>query len=231
MLTIGRSGWGAAPPEDINHIPTPTPRLWVHHTGTEQHGAEGVRAIQRYHMQSKGWLDIAYSFLIDDDGTVYTGRGAGVAGGHTEGDNSSSHAICLMGNFENRRPTVASLGSLVELSRYGRDVGWWVPTLGGHRDAPGAQTACPGQNLYDTLPEVRRLISIPVPTPAIPEDDTMTFIKNRSNGYTAIVVAGKVIPVSGPENWASAERGGVPCVVLDDDEYRRVVGALTAVGW
>lgn len=60
-------------------------------------------------------------------------------------------------------------------------------------------------------------------------EDEMTFIKKRSNGFTAIVTGGKIIPVTGPNNWAEAEKGGVPCVVLDDDEYDRIVGAFPVV--
>jgi hypothetical protein len=161
-VIVSRSGWSARPPlRDPTPIETPTPRLWVHHTGAEQHGAQGVRDIQRYHQASKGWNDIAYSFLIDDDGTIYEGRGAGVAGAHTEGDNSSSHAACLMGNFDERPPTAEAVASLVWLARHGRDAGWWVPTLGGHRDAPGAQTACPGAHLYPLLPGVRERVAAP----------------------------------------------------------------------
>lgn len=170
MRIVSRSEWGARPPKARHTISLPTPRCWVHHTATEQHGAAGMRAIQAFHMDVKGWLDIAYSFVIDDDGTVYEARGAGVAGGHTAGDNSTSHAICLMGNFETRPPQARALDSLVELARHGRDRGWWVPTLGGHRDAPGASTACPGRFLYAQLPDIRSRVAGNV---SQPEEDPM----------------------------------------------------------
>lgn len=156
MLIVGRSGWNAGPPEhEPTRIPMPTPRLWIHHTAGSERGASGMRAIQHYHQDTKGWNDIAYSFVIDPDGTVYEGRGAGIAGAHTEGDNSRSHAICVMGNYETDLPSVAVLNSIVELAAYGRDKGWWAPTLGGHRDAPGAQTKCPGQHLYAQLTRLK----------------------------------------------------------------------------
>jgi hypothetical protein len=44
-----------------------------------------------------------------------------------------------------------------------RDFG---PLLGGHRDAPGAATACPGRNLYARLPELR----VPAPVAAVEPD-------------------------------------------------------------
>jgi hypothetical protein len=163
---IPRSEWGARAPRSRTRITTPTPRLWIHHTGAEERGAAGMRAIQRYHMDTKRWQDIAYSFVIDDStGAIYEGRGAGIAGGHTQGDNSRSHAICVMGNFQNRAPSAATLWSIVQLAIYGRAKGWWVPTLGGHRDAPGASTACPGQALYIRLPGLRSQVADE------PEDD------------------------------------------------------------
>jgi hypothetical protein len=156
---VDRAGWGARPPRGVVRIATPTPRLWVHHTASEQHGVAGVRAIQAYHMDSRGWRDIAYSWLVDDDGTIYEGRGTGVAGGHTQGDNSRSHAICLMGDFEKRLPTRSAVDSLVWLARHGAQLGWWYPTLGGHRDASGAQTACPGRHLYLLLGDIRHAVA------------------------------------------------------------------------
>lgn len=168
MTYVTRAQWGAKPPkEPLRSITMPTPRLWVHHTAGHEHGAAGVRSIQAFHQGTKGWNDIAYSFLIDTDGTVYEGRGPGKAGAHTEGDNSRSHAICLMGNFMDVAPTAAAVDALVSFARHGRDQGWWVPTLGGHRDAPGAQTDCPGDKLYSMLPKVRARA-------AMSEDDDMT---------------------------------------------------------
>lgn len=93
MDIVARAQWGARAPKARHTMSLPSPRLWVHHTATEQHGAAGVRAIQAFHMDANGWLDIAYSWLVDDDGTIYEGRGTGVVGGHTAGDNSSSHAV------------------------------------------------------------------------------------------------------------------------------------------
>src|SRR5690606_32125478 len=125
MKIITRAQWGARPPRSVHRIALPTPRLWVHHSADDRQGIAAVRAHQAFHMDSRGWSDIAYSFLIDADGNVFEGRGAGVAGGHTAGDNTKSHAICLLGNFETRHPTPAALDALVELARHGRDQGWW----------------------------------------------------------------------------------------------------------
>lgn len=178
MKIITRAQWGARPPRSVHRIALPTPRLWVHHSADDRQGTAAVRAHQAFHMDHRGWSDIAYSFLIDDHGNIYEGRGPGVAGGHTAGDNTKSHAICLLGNFEHRHPTPAALDALVELARHGRDQGWWVPTLGGHRDAPGASTACPGRHLYAVLPLIRERVNAtrppaPAAKPPAQEDDDM----------------------------------------------------------
>jgi hypothetical protein len=177
---VTRAEWGARPPKRRFVIPCPTRELWLHHTAGNHNGPAGVREVQRFHMDSRGWADIAYSFLVDDDGTVYEGRGAGVAGGHTEGHNSISHAICAMGNYEAQVPGEALLSAIRRLGAAGRDRGWWPAQFtGGHRNASGALTACPGSNLYAQLP------ALTFPTGSEPQredDDEMQLIVRHSNG-------------------------------------------------
>jgi hypothetical protein len=122
-------------------------------------------------MDTRGWNDIAYSFLINHEGTIYEGRGPGIAGGHTQGHNTISHAICLLGNFDEDQPTVAAIRSTVELVRHGYAQGWWrAGFTGGHRDASGASTSCPGKNLYRQLEATNKAISeLDVP----PSEDDM----------------------------------------------------------
>lgn len=170
MEIVSRAEWGARAPVAVSGMPVPTPRLWLHHTAAEWHGPEGVRQTQDFHMDSRGYNDIAYSFLVDDDGTIYEGRGAGVVGGHTEGDNDESHAICAMGNFVNRPPTDAMVSSIANLVRHGAAHRWWPAQLtGGHKDAPGASTQCPGDHLYARIPTINALAAGPS-TPTMEDD-------------------------------------------------------------
>lgn len=175
MHIVSRSAWGARPPTRVHRIPVPTRDLWLHHTAGSESGAAGMRQIQRFHMDTKGWSDIAYSFVIDPtDNAIYEGRGAGVAGGHTAGHNTTSHAICIMGNFDTEHPSPTLLRTIADLVRHGRDRGWWRDLTGGHRDASGASTACPGRHLYAAIPEIRALSSGSAPVPTPPGDDDMT---------------------------------------------------------
>ena len=152
MRIVTRSEWGAAVPRSRTRIPTPVPRLWLHHTGsTADSGARTVRAIQRFHMGTRGWNDIAYSWLYSPSTRLfYEGRGAGVAGAHTRNDNDRSHGLCVLGNYDTQRPPSHVVDDLRTFLRWH---GRYGPArfTGGHRDAPGAATSCPGRNLYSLL--------------------------------------------------------------------------------
>ncbi|MCP5035017.1 MAG: peptidoglycan-binding domain-containing protein [Actinomycetia bacterium] len=157
LQIVARADWGARPPREVATISTPSIELWLHHSAGPEVGAAGVRSIQDFHMDNKGWSDIAYSFLIDPaDGTVYEGRGAGIRGGHTFGHNSSSHGICVLGNFEVSALPAGLVVTVAQLVRHGHGRGWWPSQLsGGHRDVRA--TACPGHNLYAQISEINRL--------------------------------------------------------------------------
>lgn len=46
-----------------------------------------------------GWSDIEYNFLVGEDGAVYEGRGWNNVGAHTNGYDSQSIGMAVMGNF------------------------------------------------------------------------------------------------------------------------------------
>ncbi|CAM4687098.1 unnamed protein product, partial [Lepidochelys olivacea] len=58
-----------------------------------------VRRIQNYHTFKKDWSDIAYNFLIGEDGRVYEGRGWSTVGAHAKNWNRISLGFSFLGNF------------------------------------------------------------------------------------------------------------------------------------
>lgn len=81
MRLLEREDW-------LARQPTRSPRpvslervqgMVLHHNGPEMNWASKpsvlVRSIQNYHMGVRGWSDIAYSFVVAQDGTVFQGRG------------------------------------------------------------------------------------------------------------------------------------------------------------
>eukprot|EP00057_Strongylocentrotus_purpuratus_P029502 XP_011683976.1 PREDICTED: peptidoglycan-recognition protein SC2 [Strongylocentrotus purpuratus] len=101
---ISRSEWGARSPKSTSNLVTPLPYAVVHHTdgsscSTEASCMSQVRGIQNYHMDSNGWDDIGYNFLIGGDGNVYEGRGWNYKGAHASSYNSYSLGISMIGRF------------------------------------------------------------------------------------------------------------------------------------
>ena len=58
------------------------------------------------------WNDIAYNWLIGEDGNVYEGRGWTATGGHTRGYNSVSTAVSVLGNYMTRLPNAAAMRAI-----------------------------------------------------------------------------------------------------------------------
>ncbi|WAR05966.1 PGSC2-like protein, partial [Mya arenaria] len=76
---VTRSQWGARPAKTHSTMHVPVNEFFIHHTETPACTdmtacKTRVRSIQNYHMDSNGWSDIGYSFLVGEDGNVYEGR-------------------------------------------------------------------------------------------------------------------------------------------------------------
>lgn len=176
---VTRKEWGARPPKNVVRIPHKLPRSWQHHSAGEfpfrptwkeklffKSACAYVRGIQNYHMGSRGYADIAYTgmlFKLYGWKRMYyfVGRGFGVQGGHTLNENDNSYGFCLAGNFDIER---LSKRDIVFLRRF-YDWVWSKEALGGkrqshptggHRDAPGAATGCPGTHVQENLPKLRQ---------------------------------------------------------------------------
>lgn len=136
--------------------------------------AANVRAIQDYHMYTRGWCDIGYNFLIDKFGYIFEGRGGGddVRGAH-DGYNCGSTGVCLMGYFHmpyDNEITSSMMEGIGELGAWKCDqreidpvgtsyyagYGANMSNVYGHRDV--VSTACPGDVAYAELAVIRQTI-------------------------------------------------------------------------
>lgn len=182
---FSRASWGARPPKAA-YAYTVARHVGVHHTAsvadfeasTRDECAARVRAIQAYHMDTNGWNDVGYAYVVCRHGDVFQAReddddATDVQGAH-DGFNRGSAGLSALGYFHppyDQRPTAAQLSAIVSLASWiaslrgidplGRSLyeafGGPVDNLYGHRDV-GA-TACPGDHLHGQLDAIRSAAS------------------------------------------------------------------------
>nr|AZP73846.1 peptidoglycan recognition receptor protein [Mimachlamys nobilis] len=156
VMIISRDSWGARRPKESQHLKTPVGDFFIHHTATQNCTSTKdcvglMKIIQNFHMDTRQWFDIAYSFLVGEDGHVYEGRGWDTVGSHTLGCNSISLAASMMGNFDKVLPNEAALTAVKRLITCGVEIGRLSKdySLFGHRDV--RPTDCPGNALYKQI--------------------------------------------------------------------------------
>ncbi|CAI5798415.1 recognition 3-like [Podarcis lilfordi] len=81
----------------------------------------------RLRIRAKRWCDVAYNFLIGEDGLVYEGRGWRNVGSHTYGYNDLSLGIAFIGTFVERSPNEAAWKALKCLLDFSVKVGYLSP--------------------------------------------------------------------------------------------------------
>lgn len=154
-----REQWGAKHP--LPPSISPTSRLVLHHTVGRYRGDEGTRDIDHLHGVIKGWTyGYAYNFGIDPTTlTLYEGRGELRAGGHTRGYNYTSQAIVVYGDYRTDPVTDELLERIAEVVLWGSAQKWWPNKIThGHRDLSTTGTVCPGNKLYDAIPDINYAI-------------------------------------------------------------------------
>lgn len=157
MRIVTRAEWGAkAPTAAPIPMRLPVRALYLHHSVTpvSNDAAADTRQIQRVAF-GRGFKDISYSWLVHPTGAVLEGRAFAV-GAHTEGRNSSSFGVCLIGDYSRRVVLESQVSAVREL------VAWLIarralhqglyPTAG-HRGV--SNTACPGEYAMRRLMEMR----------------------------------------------------------------------------
>jgi hypothetical protein len=244
---VPRSGWGADE-EIVRAKPSiaPADRLAiVHHTaGTNSYSraqaAAIVRGIEIYHVKGNGWNDIGYNFLVDRFGTVYEGRGGGiernVIGAHSEGFNTGTFGVALIGNYSHATPPKAQQDALVGLLAWRLDVAHVDPlstvvytsggnlkfrsgkavtlrAISGHRDTGPSE--CPGKGTYVLLPAIAKRVS--------------------KTGLPKLYSPAVVGALGGPVRFQARLSAALPWTVTVVDQFNRTVatgrGSGKVVDW
>lgn len=220
VLLIKRSEWGARKPRSVSKL---TSNLVTSHwegpeMGTFPHSscAAKVRGIQAFHMDSRGWSDIAYNALPCPHGYVFEGRGRGVrsaANGTTAG-NSGAYAVCYLGGQNDPftdlgQNAMKAAGDWLTNIRSGRNC---------HRDWKSTQ--CPGDTICTWTKVGQPITWRPdEPDPPIkPTEDEVALTHLRTTGMPPRVIwDGRAIGFKSLADFNNLVSGvkaaGIPIVV------------------
>ncbi|XP_006861745.1 PREDICTED: peptidoglycan recognition protein 3 [Chrysochloris asiatica] len=110
-----------------------------------------VRDIQTFLMDQRDFCDIAYHFLVGQDGGVYEGVGWHTLGSHTYGYNDIALGIAFIGNFVEKPPNDAALEAAQNLIECAVHEGYLDTNylLVGHSDV--VSILSPGKALYNII--------------------------------------------------------------------------------
>lgn len=145
---VTRADAGLVKPKRVSKSITPTGGTTVHYGGDAQRlGNHSTclgrwRQWQKFHMNDRGWSDIAYTGGVCDHGFALAGRGIGVKTGAngTDAANKRFYAVVWLGGGD-EAPTPAAVSAMA----------WWIREL--RRGGAGSgivphrfhkSTACPG---------------------------------------------------------------------------------------
>lgn len=179
LIPVGKGATPKPPPQLLDAktlkalaATRPTPGKWkriiIHHTATNVDDAVNIHKVHLARGMKNG---LAYHFVISNgsrkasDGEVYVGgRWKGQKdGGHVRKQewNRTSIGICLIGNFETRRPTAKQLKSLEGLCRYlMKKCHLPASAVTTHKILHPGHTLCPGKR-FDLSPLRKKLASPP----------------------------------------------------------------------
>ncbi|RZU53747.1 N-acetylmuramoyl-L-alanine amidase [Krasilnikovia cinnamomea] len=172
-----RAEWEARPPSGaIEYLDRVPDHIVVHHTAGENTSDFSLAAafrhsrwIQDLHMDRYGWADAGQQLTISRGGHVMEGRWLSlraiwerqhVLGAHTAGHNEHTVGIENEGTYVTAEVPDALFAALVTTCAWlcaGYDLDPYTAIVG-HRDYV-TTTACPGDVLYDRLPELRRRVA------------------------------------------------------------------------
>jgi len=198
-----------------------------------------LRSIYAYHVLSRGWSDIGYNYLIDRFGRIWEGRYGGVdrpvVGAHTLGYNDDSFGASAIGNYQITKPSQAmiqayatlfawklSLHGVTASSKSQYVTSRWFQAINGHRDAES--TLCPGQYLYNRLPDIRRMAAadqrgwtgrqLESNLASTPHPDLV--VRRAGDGELFVVPTGGLIRFPGPTTLATGLSGAQGVLVSPD---------------
>lgn len=168
MKIISRSEWGARPSKaDVAHQPLAAiAEVFVHHSAqaggnvrTQEQAAAVVRGIQAFHMDTKGWSDIGYHYVVVQNRNplgrawIFAGRDLTTVPAAQLNHNFGTVAICVhqLDPEPLRQNTRWRVGRLARRIRQ-------ASVLRGHYEV--FATECPGTVIRAQLAAIARIAGL-----------------------------------------------------------------------
>lgn len=238
---VSRSEWGSRSTGTPTYVePSRRKYFTLHYDGDvplTKTGPTVPRGIQAFHMNTRGWRDIGYNFVIDQAGNIYEGRGWDVLGAHASAAGNAVGIGVQVHIGGDQKPSQAALNALDWLwdqcsLRFGRRL-----PLAGHRDF--IPTSCPGTPLYNIVKSGRIPTTGTVsPAPATPATPVIPTKKEEfdmdPNEFKKLVKAAIVESLRDPEiagDYARAALGGKYGIDASGDGEPDSAGNLIASIW
>lgn len=199
MTTFTRAQWGARPAKpgpgllyaaDVIGIVLHWPAMKTPIRGVDA-VMRALRAWQAYHMDTRGWSDIAYQVAVDQDGNRYLLRGLDVqsaANGDTDVNDKYGAVLLILAPGE--QPSPAMVAEVRRVVADHRGLFRHSKLILGHSQVRPEPTACPGPIVQDHIaagtfepvlprPPIRRTL----------RKVTAAVKQARGDGYTAVADA------------------------------------------
>ena len=168
MKIISRNEWGAREPKYPfkKHVPN---KITIHHIGSSDSkpiipnfdGSSSIKSVERHHMDTNGWNNIGYHYLIAPNGDIYEGRPDNVSGAHVKHKNTGNIGINVWCNSNVEHITREQFNSLSDIIKMLMDkYSIVIDEVYGHKDL--GNTSCPGTHLYTSLQSIKHVITNPL---------------------------------------------------------------------
>lgn len=160
-FVIPRNKWTSAEP--IRRLADPMNRVTkvtVHHdaimpvpSGAYADSLRRMQAIRSGHL-GNGWADIGYHFAVDPTGRIWQARPLELQGAHVKDHNPGNLGVVVFGNYEQMRPTQASLEAVNKIVAYAMER-FNIPMSQVRTHKELRPTACPGRHLQEQMNRTR----------------------------------------------------------------------------
>lgn len=144
-------------------IRTNTDYIVIHHFGITVNYFGNVKIEQKACENSfSKHPEYFYHYVILSDGTIFKGNDEAIVVYHANNHkiNDTSIAVCVFGNFMKQNPTKQQIEQLTKLIlTLSKKYSIKPQNIVGHRDVGDARTDCPGDNLYNLIPNIRKEVA------------------------------------------------------------------------